>query len=403
MPSFSSPDCAERIQPAQPGDSPPLTAVPSSSKPVADAAAGDPGALIAAPGALADLLTRLPAGPGVRCALDTEADSLHSYREKLCLIQLACGDEKVIIDPLNIPDLTPFMQWLEGIDIWMHGADFDMTLLRRTFGSIPVNIFDTQTAARLCGERQFGLAHIVEKVFGVTLSKQSQRADWGRRPLPQKMIDYALNDVRYILPLADHYLSKLRELGRESWFLESCRNARESVLARPAPDPDSLWRIPGSGKLRPAGLNYLRALWHWRDGESRRLDRPAFKVIGNAEILAFAEALEAGRDVRLPERFPPACVRRFLRALREAREAPEETWPKRPLRRRHERNPDFERQFERLRETRDRVAAELDLDPSLIASRGVLEAIAFNPDAAHDLLLGWQRGLLGIGDRGAAG
>lgn len=351
---------------------------------------------IATPEALDALLARIPAGPGVRCALDTEADSLHSYKEKLCLVQLACGDEKVIIDPLSIPDLSPLVDWLKEVEIWMHGADFDMTLMKRTFDVIPERIFDTQVAARLSGSKQFGLAHLVESVFGVTLSKQSQRADWGKRPLSQKMIDYALNDVHFILQLADLYMGKLRELGRESWFLESCVDARESVLSRSSPDPDEMWRITGSGKLRPRGLNYLRALWLWRDAEAQRLDRPSFKVIGNAEILEFSETLEAGGEIRLPDRFPPPSVRRFLKSLHDAGDAPESDWPKRPQRLRHERNPDAEKIFDALKAKRDRIGAELNIDPSLLGSRSALELISFDESRAGELLMDWQRHVLGI-------
>ncbi|MES2709283.1 MAG: hypothetical protein V4726_21985 [Verrucomicrobiota bacterium] len=348
------------------------------------------------PEALAALLSRIPAGPGVRCAIDTEADSLHSYKEKLCLIQLACGEEKVIIDPLSIPDLSPLVEWLTQVEIWMHGADFDMTLMKRTFDVIPERIFDTQAAARLCGERQFGLAYLVESVFGVALSKQSQRADWGKRPLSAKMIEYALNDVHYILELADRFVGKLRILGRESWFLETCMDARETVLQRPPADPDEQWRISGSGKLRPKGLNFLRALWLWRDGEAQRLDRPAFKVSGNVDLLNWAEILERGGEARLHSRFPPPCHRRFLKAVKDAEETPESDWPGRPVRLRYERNPEAEKQFEILKEKRDRLGRELDIDSSLLGSRAALEAICFQPDRVGELFLDWQRQALGI-------
>ncbi|RYD32693.1 MAG: hypothetical protein EOP86_15120 [Verrucomicrobiaceae bacterium] len=364
------------------------------SAPVPDSSLSD--SYIDTPEALAALLSRIPAGPGVRCAIDTEADSLHSYKEKLCLVQLACGEEKVIIDPLSIPDLSPLVEWLQQVEIWMHGADFDMTLMKRTFDVIPERIFDTQAAARLCGERQFGLAHLVESVFGVTLSKQSQRADWGKRPLSPKMIEYALNDVHYILELADLFVGKLRALGREPWFLETCIDARESVLSRPPADPDGQWRISGSGKLRPKGLNFLRALWLWRDGEAQRLDRPAFKVSGNTDLLLWAEALENGGEARLNARFPPSCHRRFQKAVRDAAEAPESEWPRRPPRLRYDRNPEAEKKFEQLKAKRDDIGKELDIDSSLLGSRAALEAICFQPDRVDELFLNWQRELMGI-------
>ena len=128
--------------------------------------------------ALVDFLGSLPDSKGDRrCAVDTEADSLHSFREKLCLIQFSCAGRHAIIDPLKIGDLTPLLQFLESAEIWMHGADFDMSLFKRTFDLVPSTVLDTQTAARLCGFRQFGLAHLVHEIFGVSLSKQSQRAN----------------------------------------------------------------------------------------------------------------------------------------------------------------------------------------------------------------------------------
>lgn len=387
-PDFGSPAPSSSLIPETLPSSIPL------SHPVPDPALSE--SYIATPEALEALLARIPSGPGVRCAIDTEADSLHSYREKLCLIQLACGEEKVIIDPLSIPDLSPLVKWLQEVEIWMHGADFDMTLMKRTWDLIPERIFDTQAAARLCGEKQFGLAYLVESVFGVKLSKQSQRADWGKRPLSARMIEYALNDVHYIFELADRFVARLRELGREEWFLESCQDARETVLKRPTADREEQWRISGCGKLRPCGLNYLRALWQWRDAEAQRMDRPAFKVTGNLDLLNWAEALENGGDADLHGRFPPPFHRRFHKAVRDAREAPQTSWPQRPPRLRYDRNPEAERQFEVLKEKRDRLGRELDLDPSLIASRASLEAVSFQPERADELFLQWQRRLMGI-------
>ena len=355
-----------------------------------------PDPYIDTPDALTAWLQRLPQGEGVRVALDTEADSLHSYREKLCLIQMGVGEHKALIDPLNIADLSPLLTYLEKTEIWVHGADLDMTLMKRTFGIIPERIYDTQTAARLTGERQFGLAHLVESKFGVALSKQSQRADWGRRPLTPKMLEYALNDIHYVIPLADMFLTKLRELGREPWFLESCADARISVLNRPPPDPEEQWRINGSGALKPCGLHYLRCFWRWRDAEAERINRPTFKIISNDEIIAMAEDMQDGKDVTLPSRYPPPFHRRFHKMFKEAKAVPEAEWPRRPARRRHERDIESEKRFEVLKERRDKLGGQLNIDGALIASRAALEQIARDANCTGDLLLNWQRELLGI-------
>ncbi len=350
------------------------------------------------PEALTRFLDSIPPEGRLRCAVDTEADSLHSYKEKLCLVQFSAGEFHAIIDPLLIrgPALEPLNEFMAHTEVWMHGADFDMTMLKRTFDCIPQRIFDTQTAARLSGTKQFGLANLVEEVFGVVLSKSSQRANWGRRPLLDKMIEYALNDVRYILPLADHYTAKLRTLGRYEWFLESCADARKTVSDRPAPDADNAWRINGSGTLKPQGMSFLRALWQWRDKEAERLDRPSFKVIGNVEIIQFSEALQAGNEAQLPQRFPMSAARRFHNTVREAKLLTPEQWPKRKFGKRLERSNDAEKRFEELKMKRDRIASELDLDPALIASRSAMDFISIDSATAGEHLLTWQCGLLGL-------
>jgi ribonuclease D len=278
----------------------------------------------------------------------------------------------------------------------MHGADFDITMLKRRFDRVPERILDTQIAARLCGARQFGLANLIQQEFSLTLSKQSQRANWGKRPLLEKMVEYALNDVRYILPLADIYGERLKELGRYEWFLESCSDARHVVMARPPRDAEEAWRISGSGKLRPMAMHFLRAVWHWRDGEAERLDRPAFKVISNEELIKFAEKMATGEFPALPERFHSSAVRRFQKALREANAQPQDQWPRRRQGIRTMRNHAADKRMEEYRAHRDKVALELDLDPALIASRGVLETLAHHPEKAPELLLNWQRQLMRI-------
>jgi ribonuclease D len=352
-------------------------------------------AIIETTEALVTYLDTLPPSPGGRhrCAVDTEADSLHSYKEKLCLIQFTCAERHVIIDPLRVENLSPLLDFLREAEVWMHGADFDMSLFKRTFDFVPPTVLDTQTAARLVGFRQFGLAHLLQEVFSVTLSKQSQRADWGRRPLPPVMVEYAINDVRYILPLADRLIGQLEEARRLDWFHQSCAAARAHVLNRTPPDGEEAWRINGWGNLQPRGLAALRALWHWRNGEAERLDRPAFKVLNNEPLLQMAMDFQNGAEPQLPPRFPPPARRRFHQALEAAAKLPPDQWPKRLLRKRTSRHPEAEKRFDHLKGHRDRLADAMNLDGSLIASRAVLEEIAQNIET-HQQLLPWQQELL---------
>ena len=345
-----------------------------------------------------DGLTRLIEQAGgeacERCAIDTEADSLHCYEEKLCLIQFATADQFAVIDPLAFDDLEPLIEFLASTEVWLHGADFDMRMLRRTFGRIPNVVYDTQTAARLLGARKFGLANLVEDQFGVVLPKGSQKADWGKRPLTRKMIDYAVNDVRYLLSLATTFTDRLNQLGRWEWFLQSCSAARSVAEVRREKDQDMIWRISGWGKLERLGMAYLKALWFWRDGEAARRDRPHFKIIGNDRLLEYAGALQQGESPSLPQRFPASVVSRFMKSIDAIGKLPESEYPQKIKRIRGRRDSDADKRFDLLKAERDKVADRLDIDATLIGSRATLERLAAQPEIVDELLLAWQQELL---------
>ena len=329
------------------------------------------------------------------CAIDTEADSLHRYRESLCLVQFADRHQCVLIDPLAIEDLSSLGEYLAEAVVWMHGADYDMTMFKRQFGKLPAVVYDTQIGARLLGVRRFGLGDLVNHYFGVELSKSSQKADWGKRPLSPKMIEYALNDVHYLLEMGDMIVTALREKGRYEWFEESCLAARQRVLDRDDSKEEN-WRVQGSGKLNGYGLTCLRELWHWRDGEAKAWDRPSFMVAPNRQLLEWSLELDAGKSISAPTHFRPDRVKRFRNALVAAKETPESEWPERPFGKRRKRDRDFERKVDELISAREQAAAKLDIEGSLIAPRAVLEALAAGEAQPADVLLKWQRECLGM-------
>ncbi|MGA0900297.1 MAG: ribonuclease D [Luteolibacter sp.] len=330
---------------------------------------------------------------GAPCAVDTEADSLHRYTESLCLIQFAIGKDIELIDPLAVEDLSPLMSFLQGRIVWMHGADYDMTMFKREFKDIPDVVYDTQIGARLLGIRQFGLGNLVEHYFDIKLAKTSQKADWGKRPLSEKMVTYALDDVRYLIEMGETIIVKLRELGRFEWFLESCEDARTKVLTRSGEREDP-WRISGSGKLSPKGLALLRALWYWRDGEAKAWDRPTFMVCGNKQLISWCLELLEGKTPKLPGHYRQGRRQRFAEALAEARSLSEQEWPQRIKGQRTRRPTDFDNKLDALMSRRNQAAQKLDIDPSLIASRAALEALAGAQQDGAEMLLNWQKKLL---------
>jgi ribonuclease D len=342
---------------------------------------------------LAELLEKIE--PIDRVALDTEADSLHSYFEKLCLVQLSFASEDFLIDPLAGFDLKPISAALAGKEIVLQGADFDLRLMRRNLGFIASRIFDTVIAARMLGIREFSLAALVERFFGVVLTKGSQKADWARRPLPALMAEYAINDTHYLLPLAQELESALIAQGRLDWFRQSCQRALEQSAVEKTRDEDEMWRIAGSGKLRGRAAAVLRALWQWRDREARTLDRPPFHILQNQQLIDAAVSFDSGGT---PEyrHFSFHRRRQFLEAAEKALRSPESEWP--IARRRYGTRPSLETQqrANELRRRRDESARELGIEPSFIAPRAAVDAIAADANRSKQWLVAWQEILLGL-------
>lgn len=326
-------------------------------------------------------------------ALDTEADSLHCYFEKLCLIQVSTPSEHVLVDPLAGVPMQPFLDVLEDKRVIFHGADYDLRLFRRSYRFEPREIFDTMIAARLCGMEQLGLAALVEKYFGITLCKASQKANWAIRPLPEQMVEYAINDTRYLFEIAATLEQDLRSLGRWDWFAESIDRmvaASREVRER---DESSIWRISGSAKLSARAQSVLRVLWFWRDSEARSWNRPPFHVIGNEDLLKVAERASANQAFSIP-RMTSRRRRSFEVALALALQIPEAEWPKMERKRGRRKTNDEVKRFDELKVIRDRVAQDLKLDPSILAPRGAMEMVAADIDSSA--LMHWQRELIGL-------
>lgn len=328
-----------------------------------------------------------------RIALDTEADSLHCYFEKLCLVQIAMPGYAELLDPLAGVNLAEFFAALRDKEVVFHGADYDLRLLYRHGDFAPARLFDTMLAARLVGEEQVGLAALVQKFFGTELSKASQKANWALRPLSQQMIHYALNDVHHLLELASILEGRLVELGRREWLEEWIERMVIAAKNPKEKDPDQLWRIAGAAKLAAREQAVLRSLWHWRDAEAKAWDRPPFFVMSNQDLLRIAVKAVAGEPFSTP-RFPRVRRERFEANLQHALTLLPNAWPTQEKRRRPKGNPEFGRNFDRIKARRDQVARELKLEPSLIAPKAALEQFAGSGETSS--LMNWQCRLLEI-------
>ena len=335
-------------------------------------------------------------------SLDTEADNMFHYRTRVCLLQFLVGKEIFLVDVLAALPLDGLWSRLKDKHLVMHGSDFDLRLLHDFCRFRPKSIFDTMLAAQLINRPRIGLASLLEDNFSVKLSKESQKANWSKRPLTQKMLDYAALDVFYLPALRDILTRELVKLDRIDWLDQQCRAQIESGSIGFAPPDENDWRIGRSERLRGPGLGVLHAIWHWREQSAQRIDVPPFKVCSSDLLLKIAYAAEEGQTEeailaqvhlgRRHDRLAPSLAA----ALRAGLARDPKTLPKR-----RGRDPNHValtqsevEHLDRIKDDRDRVAAKLQLEPTLIANRAQLAQIARAPSRLTELLLPWQAGLL---------
>lgn len=335
-------------------------------------------------------------------ALDTEADNMFHYRVRVCLLQFLVGGQVILVDVLAPVELKPLWTRLARKHLVMHGSDFDLRLLHDLCGFRAQSLFDTMLAAQLLGRKRIGLASLLEDHFGVQLDKDGQKANWSRRPITDKLLDYAALDVWHLPALRDLLTRDLVRLGRIDWLDQQCRAQIAAGTDGFAPQGDNDWRIGKSERLRGRALTVLHAVWHWREQQAQRLDTPPFKVCSNEMLLKVASAADSAespeavlRGVHLGKRHE-----RIFPSLREAVTAgfarDPHTLPRRPGR-----DPNHIpltraeiALLDRIREDRDRIAARLGIESTLIANRSHLAQIAREPRKLDTILLPWQAELL---------
>jgi ribonuclease D len=336
--------------------------------------------IVSTPRALLALVARLASEPIL--AVDLEADSLHHYQEKVCLIQISSPGESVIIDPLAVPDLAPLAPILAdpAVRKVFHGADYDIRSLHRDFGIEVHNLFDTMIACQLLGEKEVGLAAELLKRFGVELDKRYQKADWSKRPLPAGMIEYAVRDTSLLIELYKQLREELRAKGRLAWAEE------ESLLLTGvragARDGGPLFlRFKGAAKMDPRTLAVLEELLRFRDDTARTLDLPPFKVMGTDTLRELAEKKPRRHgDLVGITGLSPKLVNRYARGILEvvARglALPADELPCYPHPQRFVKDRLKEERVKRLKLWREKKAAALGIEPGILANNSLLEAVA---------------------------
>lgn len=268
-----------------------------------------------------------------RFGFDTEFVSESTFEPQLCLVQVASSDRLALVNPLAVRDLDPFWDLVcdPSMDVVMHAAGEDLRICLLRTGKLPRRVFDVQMAAGLVGfSYPLSLVNLVGQLLGVTIGGGETRTDWRHRPLSSAQIEYALDDVRYLLNLADDLAGRLAELGRKEWAEEEFE-AYILEISRRA-DEDRWRRLPGLNQLNRRGLEAARRLSEWREDEARRQNRPLRQVMRDDLLVAIAKRMPANRRglEALRDFNRPGLLNRgdeILRVLDSARQVPEESLP----------------------------------------------------------------------------
>lgn len=273
-----------------------------------------------------------------RFGFDTEFVGERTYVPQLELIQVATPTECALIDCQAVRDLSPFFEVVcnPAIEKVLHAGQQDLEILFTLSGKVPTPIFDVQLAAAMAGlGAQCGYAQVADRLLGVTIDKTETLTDWSHRPLTRAQLEYASDDVRYLLPLYEELKRRLTQLGRWKWLQEESRSLEQSIRSEPIIPARAYLRVRGRGSLRGRGLAVLRELAAWREDLARERDKPRGTIVRDEALVEIARkapttvaALRGLRAVRSREldRNAEEVVERVARALA----LPKEQWPESP-------------------------------------------------------------------------
>ncbi len=349
--------------------------------------------------ALHALLERLQTQDRIAC--DTESNSLHAYRGKTCLIQISTASEDILIDPLAIDDIKALGAILANpaIEKVFHAAEYDLIRLKHDFDFDVCGVFDTMAAARVCGYQRIGLGNMLEDLLGIKHSKKHQRADWGRRPLPESYRQYAQMDTHYLLSLRDTLYAELRAAGRLDEAFEYFEDVTRFELKSEEFDPEGFWKLcqrPNSLKGRQ--LAVLRELYILRDELAKSHDHPSQRLISNKTLLQIvADMPRKLRELQNIRGLPKWLLRQSGDEILEAiKHGANSRLPNARPRRKPTPAPIVEC-YSALHNWRKQTALDRGVDSDVIISRNTLWDLARRKPATIDDLSGipglgpWRR------------
>jgi ribonuclease D len=224
-------------------------------------------------------------------AIDTEANSLFAYQEQVCLIQISTNKTDYIIDPLSLDDLTPLGRIFSNpkVEKVFHASEYDILIMNDDFNFEFSNLFDTMLAAQILGREKLGLDTLMEEIVGVQVNKKYQRANWGKRPLPDDMLQYAQMDTHYLIKIRQTLAEELEKKGLSSIAAEDFKRACQVQRQPKEENIAACWRINGARKLPPQKAAVLSMLCEYREVVAQKRNLPVFKVLSAKTLLKLAE------------------------------------------------------------------------------------------------------------------
>jgi ribonuclease D len=329
-----------------------------------------------------------------RLGVDTEFMREKTYFAQLCLIQIATPDAIYCVDPLVDSGQSEFWKQLLTVSWVVHSARQDIEVVYQTTGTMPREIFDTQIAAGLLGlPAQMGYAGLVKELFDVDMAKSHTRANWTRRPLPDAFLEYAAEDVEYLLPAADILGEKLDKKGRLEWAQQDSRLLLDTRLYDISGE-QAIERLKGARNFRGPKRAAAVRLAAWREEEAIRRNRPRQWILRDNVLLDIAYQLPSNEKQLVEiEGMPPKVASRAGKALIDAvgaaRGDENGYQPPRP--------PD-EAQKALLKEMQSQVAAcakDLDITAETVASKRELSSVIISATRESRVFTGWRRDIIG--------
>jgi len=325
---------------------------------------------------LTDAFQALESQP--RIAVDTESNSLFAYQEQVCLIQISSPDTDFVIDPFELHDLSLLGRLFQNPkqEKIFHASEYDLICLKRDYHFTFVNIFDTMIAARILGAAQVGLGSLIQKYFEITVDKKYQRANWGLRPLPPEMLDYARLDTYYLFKLRDTLELELSAHNLLDLAYEDFINACKAEGHANGNGQGEYWKLAGSNHVDTRQVTILKELCAYRDEQAKKADLPHFKVLSNDMLVEVSlHRPTTLNELSVVPHFSEKLVKRhgpgLLKAIARGETAPLVTRAKNP-------RPDdaFLARIDCLKEWRKNTAKKLEVESDVVLPREMLERIA---------------------------